>query len=98
MQSEGGSTEANYEALKYLAEKMNSFSKASEKADDEVEEIADCLTKWNEAFIKLKSHEHITLCEQVAVAPGVVNSFMTLADTLLPGVWEFNTSVCILRT
>lgn len=74
-----------YKIVNSLAEKMQSFSKTSDKADSATEEMADILTSWNRDFVKLKPHEHALLSNRIASTPGVLNSFLSLADTLLPG-------------
>lgn len=74
-----------YKIVNSLAKKMRSFSKTSDKADSATEEMADILTSWNRDFVKLKPHEHALLSNRIASTPGVLNSFLSLADTLLPG-------------
>ena len=89
-------SEKLYRMVNSLAEKMQSFSKTSGNADSVTEEMADILSSWNRDFVKLKSHEHALLSKRIANTPGVLNSFLSLADTLLPGknciactiIWE----------
>ena len=86
-------SEKLYRMVNSLAEKMQSFSKTSGNADSVTEEMADILSSWNRDFVKLKSHEHALLSERIANTPGVLNSFLSLADTLLPGK---NCTACII--
>lgn len=83
-----------YKIVNSLAEKMRSFSKTSDKADSATEEMADILTSWNRDFVKLKPHEHALLSNRIASTPGVLNSFLSLADNLLPGK---HCAACITR-
>ena len=66
-----------------MSKKAQSFNKESEEADAIVDEIADTLTQWNIDFVKLKSNEHAVLADFIANSPGIVGSFLSLADTIL---------------
>lgn len=71
--------------VNFLVEKIQSFTEMSDKVDSATDEMADILTSWNRDFIDLKSHEQAVLSERIASTPGVLNTFLLLADALLPG-------------
>ena len=56
---------------------------ASHELDTVVDEIGDVLTSWNKDFSKLKPHEVISLSDHIGSSPGVLNSFLSLADNIL---------------
>ena len=73
-----------YTVVMSLVGKMQSFNKASDEADNAVDEIADILTNFNRDFIKLKSHERALVSDRVVGTGGVLSDFMSFADGLLP--------------
>ena len=72
-----------YRTISSLSEKMQSLDVASDEADTLVDKIGDILTSWNKDFIKLKSHEVTLVSDRIASTPGVLSSFLSLADNIL---------------
>ena len=72
-----------YRTISSLSEKMQSLDVASDEADTLVDKIGDILTSWNKDFIKLKSREVTLVSDRIASTPGVLSSFLSLADNIL---------------
>ena len=81
---EGSPIDSLQSTINSLSKKAQSFNKESEEADAAVDEIAGTLTQWNMDFVKLKSNEHAVLTDRIASSTGIVGSFLSLADIILP--------------
>ena len=73
-----------FEMVNYLVEKAKSFCESSDRLDI-VQELHVSLKSFNKTMYELTPQECEILAVLIVTTPGVVRSFLKLADTMFSG-------------